>query len=145
MKIQNALVLVPIAAAIYLSGCQTVPYQGQARDVKKKPQEEGVIALTLNHRDEDRAKATEKMNSNCAPYMVNILEEGEVVIGQETKSSQKETDRASTERTQKLFGLNFKTGEASGKNTDSSTTTTNVKEWQISYKCDKKKVSAKKI
>jgi hypothetical protein len=143
MKMLIALIAVP-SVLMFLAGCQTAPYQGQAREVKKKPQEEGVIALATNHRDEDRAKAQEKMNANCAPYPAQVLEEGEVVTGQATTANEKETDRASTEHTQKFLGMNFAGGEAAGKNKATSTTTTNLKEWQISYKCDKHKASAKR-
>lgn len=139
----RGLTLGALAGALYFlfstTGCQTVPYQGQAREVKKKPQTEGVIALTLNHRDEDRQKADEKMKANCNPYSVQVLEEGEVAVGEETTSSGKETERKSTERSAgKFLGMDIMTGEAGGKNTTTSSTTTKIKEWQIAYKCDHK-------
>jgi hypothetical protein len=139
----KGLTLGALAGAIYFlfatTGCQTVPYQGQAREVKKKPQTEGVIALALNHRDEDRQKADEKMKANCSPYAVQILEEGEVAIGETTSTSGKETDRKSTEKSMgKFLGMDIMSGEAGGKNTEASSTTTKVKEWQIAYKCDRK-------
>lgn len=122
--------------SLFVVGCQTIPYQGQARDIKRRPQAEGVIGIPLNFRDEDRAKAESKMKSNCNPGAFKVLEEGEVAIGQETKSSGKETDRASSERkVGSLFGIPVTSGEAGGKNTESSQVTTSVKEWQISYKC----------
>lgn len=128
--------LVATAMAFVLSGCQTVPYQGQARDIKRKPQEEGVVAIPLNFRDEDRLKADQRMQSNCSPGQFKVLEEGEVAIGQETKSSGKETDRRSTEhQVGKLFGIPVTSGEAGGKNTESSQVVTSIKEWQISYRC----------
>lgn len=126
------------------TGCQTVPYQGQAREVKKKPQTEGVIALTLNHRDEDRQKADEKMKANCSPYPVQVLEEGEVAVGEETTSTGKETERKSSERSMgKFLGMDLMTGEAGGKNTSTTSATTKIKEWQIAYKCEHK-ASAKR-
>ncbi len=125
-----------LGVAVILTGCQTVPYQGQARDIKRRPQSDGVIGIPLNFRDEDRAKAETKMKGNCNPSAYQVLEEGEVVVGQETKTSGKETDRASSERkVGSLFGVPLMSGEASGKNTESSQVTTSVKEWQISYKC----------
>ncbi len=134
MKFTARFLLLAGFALVY-SGCQTVPYEGQARDVKKKPQEEGIIAIPTNYKDEDRSKAVQKMQSNCTPGVYKILEEGEVAVGQETKVSGKETDRASTKQTGSLFGIPLTTGEAAGKNTESSQVTTSLKEWQISYRC----------
>lgn len=126
-----------------LAGCQTVPYQGQARNVNLKPQKEGVISIAVNHRDEDRRKAEEMMTKNCQPFEAQVLEEGEVAVGTKTDSSGRDTDRASTERqVGTLFGMPITTGEAAGKNTSTSSQTVSIKEWHISYKCDaKKKVS----
>lgn len=135
MKLTAKIALLMGTALVY-SGCQTVPYEGQARDVKRKPQEEGIIAIPTNYKDEDRSKAVQKMQSNCTPGVYKILEEGEVAVGQETKVSGRETERASTERSAgKLFGIPLTTGEAGGKNTESSQVTTSLKEWQISYRC----------
>lgn len=126
---------------LLLAGCQTMPYQGQARDVKLKPQKEGVIALPPAPRDEDRAKAQLKMKQNCAPYESNVLEEGEVAIGQKTDSAGKETDRASTKHKMgSVFGMALMGGTEGGRDVSSSTTTTDIKEWHISYKCDAKSV-----
>jgi len=125
-----------VGAAFVLTGCQTVPYQGEARDVKRKPQEEGIVSIPLNFRDEDRNKATQKMQSNCAPGSYKVTEEGEVAVGQEVKSSAKETERASTKKqVGSLFGMPITSGEAAGKDVSSSQTVTQIKEWQISYKC----------
>lgn len=125
------------AACLFIfSGCQTVPYQGQAHDVKKRPQEEGVVGIPLPSRDEDRAKATERMQANCTPGQYKVIEEGEVAIGQEVKSSSQEDNRSNTQRQAgTLFGIPVMTGAAGGKDTSSSSVTTSVKEWQISYKC----------
>ena len=129
-----------IAAGLCLllaAGCQTVPYQGQARETKKKPQEGGLIALKENFRDEDRAVAETKMRNNCAPNPFKVLEEGEVVVGQKTDSSTRDTDRKSTEsQVGNLFGMAIMSGEAGGKDSKSSSTTTSLKEWQISYVCE---------
>lgn len=125
-----------IIAGIWITACQTVPYQGQAREVVKKPQVEGVVALPINYRDEDQAKAQTRMSANCQPGSYKVIEEGEAVIGQEVKTAGKETDRASTKKEAgKLFGIPLMTGEEGGKNSESSQVTTAVKEWQIKYKC----------
>lgn len=126
-----------VLSFIGLVGCQTVPYQGQARDVKRKPRLEGVISIPTNYRPEDRAKADERMKSNCEPMPVKVLEEGEVVVGQETRTTGRESDRASTEyKAGSIFGIPVIGGEAGGKDTSSSSVTSAVKEWHISYQCD---------
>lgn len=121
-----------------ITACQTVPYQGQARNVRIKPQKEGVISIPVQYRDEDRLKAETTMAKNCKPYVPQITQEGEVAVGTKVDSNGKETDRASTEReVGTLFGIPLISGEAAGKNTSTSSTTTQIKEWHISYKCDR--------
>ena len=120
-----------------LVGCQTMPYQGQAHDVKRKPQLEGIVAIPVDPRPEDRAKADEHMKSNCGAMAVKVLEEGEVVVGQETQTSGNETNRESSRyKAGSLFGMPVMGGSAGGKDTNSNTVTKAVKEWQISYQCD---------
>jgi hypothetical protein len=137
MNLKNTSLLSLLAGLVLMTGCQTVPYQGQARDVKRKPQQEGIVSIPLDSRPEDRTKAEERMKTNCAPLTVKVLQEEEVAVGQEVKSSAKETDRASSEsQVGKLFGIPLMTGEAGGRDTASSSVTTAIKEWQISYKCE---------
>jgi hypothetical protein len=131
-------ILLAFAAACTLSACQTMPYQPYARDVKKRPQQGGVIALKTEHRDEDMAKAQQMMASNCATLPVKVLEEGEVAVGQETKSSSSTTNNQGTEGHQvgTLFGLPITSGGTqASKDTAGTATTTSIKEWQISYEC----------
>jgi hypothetical protein len=102
--------------------------------VKVEPQSGGVVALKLEHQDEDRAKAQSMMANNCGGQAVKVLEEGETVIGTETSS--KETNEAGSNGTQvgSLFGIPVTSGaKEASKNT--ATVTTNKKEWQIRYKC----------
>ena len=133
--------LIIIGSLVLLSGCQTVPYQGQARETKKKPQEGGVISLKENFRDEDRQKADEKMTKNCYPKSVKIVEEGKVVVGQKVDTGSTDTRRDDSRKTVgSLFGMPLVSGEAAGTNTQSSSTTTALKEWQIAYACDQTKV-----
>ncbi len=134
------LAIVTLAATVVVTSCQTTPYQGQARDTKKKPQESGVISLKENFRDEDRQKADEKMKSNCNPLTARIVEEGEIVIGQKVDTGSSETKRDDS-RTDvgSLFGIPLTSGKAGGKDVNSSSTTTALREWQISYVCDTKK------
>ena len=128
--------------SLFAVGCQTMPYQGQARETKKRPQEGGVISLKENHRAEDRQVADDKMKANCQPLSVKILEEGEIVVGQKTETDSRDTRRDdSRAEVGTLFGLPVMAGEAGGKDTKSSATTTALREWQISYQCtDGKKV-----
>ena len=136
---KNLIYIVSTAALLWMSGCQTLPYQGQARDVKKKPAEGGILALPLDPRDEDRAKAELKMQQNCGAGKYKILEEGEVVIGQKTNSDNREDSRTNTQQKVGSFlGMPVLTGDAGGKNVSGTSTTENIKEWQISYECRKK-------
>jgi hypothetical protein len=126
--------LIAAGAVVFLSGCQTMPYQPYARNVKVEPQAGGVVALKLEHQDEDRAKAQSMMVNNCGGQAVKVLEEGETVIGTETSS--KETNDAGSNGTRvgSLFGIPVTSGaKEASKNT--ATVTTNKKEWQIRYKC----------
>lgn len=135
-----------VSTLIGLSACQTVPYQPYARDVKKKPNQNGVVALKAEHRDEDRAKAQTMMESNCRPAPVKVLEEGEVVIGQEATTNSN-TSKNAGEASQSMgsfLGIPLTSG---GKDPSESTTskvsTSQVKEWQISYECVQKKSAVK--
>ena len=123
-----------------LTGCQTVPYQGKARNVTLKPHKQGVISIPVEYRDEDRQKATQVMAKNCQPYQPEITEEGEVATGTRTNASSKQRDVANSKtKLGSLFGIPLTSGEAGGQNTATSSTTTQIKEWHISYRCDRKK------
>lgn len=51
------------------------------------------------------------MNSNCTPLSVNILEEGEIVTGQETKTNSNETNCDDSRKSAgTLFGIPMMTG-----------------------------------
>lgn len=126
-------------ALLSLAGCQTVPYQGKARNVSLKPKKQGVISIPTEYRDEDRAKAQTLMAKNCAPLAPEVQSEGEVAVGTTTNSKNKTTNRSSTEtKVGSLFGLPVISGDAGGTNASTSSTTMQVKEWHISYKCQKK-------
>ena len=139
-------ILLLFAAIVIVSSCQTLPYQPYARDVKKKPAQNGIIALKAEHRDEDRAKATVMMQSNCGPTPVKVLEEGEVVIGQEstTNSTTSKNAGESSVSMGSFLGLPLTSG---GKDPSDSTSgkvsTSQLKEWQISYECVQKKSTVK--
>jgi hypothetical protein len=128
-----------------LGGCQTLPYQGQARDVKRRP-DGGVIAMKIDFRPEDRAVAEQKMRANCRSQDLHIESEEEVVVGQKTDSNSRDTNReANKSQVGSLFGIPLVSGDDGGKDTASSSTTTQIKEWQIVYKCASAPTSASKV
>jgi hypothetical protein len=113
--------LIAAGGVVFLSGCQTMPYQPYARNVKVEPQSGGVVALKLEHQDEDRAKAQSMMANNCGGQAVKVLEEANDAGSNGT-------------RVGSLFGIPVTSGaKEASKNT--ATVTTNKKEWQIRYKC----------
>lgn len=142
---QRNLILIAAFGLFAFVGCQTVPYQPYARMVKKKPGEGGVIAVTVAHQTEDMPKANEMMAANCGEGKFKVTEEGEVVTGTTTEGSASETRDKGEKGHQvgSLFGLPITSGgrEASN-NTKSSSTTTSIKEWQISYECKSAVASA---
>lgn len=141
---RNKIIYLPLVFAF--AACQTVPYQPYARDVKKKPAQNGVIALKAEHRDEDRTKATAMMSQNCGELPVKILEEGEVVIGQEqtTNSNTSKNAGESSSQVGSLFGIPVMSGGRDpSENTNSKVSTSQLKEWQISYECVTKKSTVK--
>ena len=138
MKKLICSVIILLAAAMFTS-CQAVPYKPYARDVKKKPGQGGVIALKPEHRDEDQLKANQMMSTNCGSSNVKVLEEGEVAVGQEVKSNADTTKSAGTSSTKvgSLFGIPLVSGGTDPRDsTNSSSVTTSIKEWQISYECE---------
>ena len=127
-------------AVSLLAGCQTLPYQPYAREVKRVPTRGGEIALKAEHRDEDRLKAESLMSSNCGGGKIKVLEEGEVVVGQTTNSNATQTQNRASGGTQvgTLFGIPVTSGARGASNdTATSATTTSVKEWNIKYECEK--------
>ena len=127
-----------VGLAAALTGCQTVPYQGQARNVSLKPKADGVISIPTNYRDEDRSKAEGLMAKNCSPLTPEILNEGEVAVGTTTNSNEKTSNRKPSEvQVGSLFGIPLVSGDEGGTNSATSSTTTQLKEWHISYKCQK--------
>lgn len=124
-------------AALIVSGCQTVPYQGSARDVKRRPGSGGQIAVPLNPRQEDRDRATERMISNCGNGNYKITSEEEVVIGETTASDQRNSYRDNTQQQAGSFlGMPVYSGDPGGVDSHSTQTRSQVKEWQIGYECN---------
>ncbi len=124
-----------MSSLVFLAvGCTTVPYQPYARDVKKAPGKSGIIALHTNPRSEDRTEADRKMKDNCKGQEVNILEEGEVTVGQQTDSQSAKTRGTKDKEDFAIGGLSFGEKKPS-EDTETSSVTTALKEWQISYNC----------
>ncbi len=130
--------LVLVLAALMVSACATMPYQPYAREVKKKPNESGVIALKTEHRPEDRQRADYLMAANCgSEAIVKVQEEGEVAVGEKTNaSSNKVQENRPASSGFSIGGLQFGSTESRpGENTNTTTETVQVKEWQIAYTC----------
>lgn len=132
----NTFKLAIVTSALALAACQTVPYQGQAREVKRKSGRGGVIAIPVNSREEDRKVATAKMDDACGEFAVRILEETEVVVGTKSTSNARNTNRDDSRRDEGRFlGINLVSGEAGGTDSKVETATEAVKEWQMTYEC----------
>ncbi len=137
LKFAQVAACLPLLALV---ACQTMPYEPYARDVKKRPGSGGVIALKGTHRDEDRAKAQSMMTQTCGGTAIKIVEEGEVVVGTETVSNSRQDYNAGTPGRQvgTLWGMPVTSGGSSpNSNTSTSSTTNAVKEWNITYECEK--------
>jgi hypothetical protein len=127
-------------AALAVTACQTLPYQPYAREVKRVPGSGGEIALKPEHRDEDRAKAQAMMGSNCGAATVKVMEEGEVVVGQTTNSTARQTHQNAQQGASlgTFLGIPVTSGGREASNDTAATeTTTSLKEWNIKYECDK--------
>ncbi len=125
-----------IGAALLVTACQTVPYQGSARDVKRKPGVGGTVAVPLNPRQEDRDRATEHMISNCGSGNYKVTEEGEVVIGESTSANTRNDYRQNNQvQTGSFLGMPIVSGDPGGTDSQVNSTRTQMKEWQLAYEC----------
>lgn len=136
-------ILKTAALTTILCACQTV-YVPQARDVKRKPQTGGIIAMPTNFKPEDRQKADLLMKQNCGDLSVKIADEGEVVTGQSTKSNSNSTNRDDSQHEAgNLFGIPVIAGTGSGVESSNTAITTQLKEWQVAYDCESVKPTTK--
>ena len=134
-----AMILIAAPCAV-LIGCQAVPYKPYAREVKRKPSTGGEISLKVEHRDEDRTKAQQLMDTNCSPSTAKVDEEGEVDVGTTTSSnaskSRQEGQAGAPIAT--LWGMPITSGDKKpSEDTQTVATTTVLKEWLIKYSCAK--------
>ena len=126
-----------VTSALLVTACQTMPYQGSARDVKRKPGVGGTIAVPMNPQQADRDRATEHMISNCGNGNYKITEEGEVVVGESTQSDQRNSYRDNNQHQAGSFlGMPVYSGDAGGVDTHATQTRTQMKEWQLGYECN---------
>lgn len=122
-----------LAGLMLLNSCAgMMKYHPYARNVKRKPGSSGIVALKLNHRQEDRDYSETLMKGNCGEKKIKILDEGEVVIGTVTNSNSQSRKGGETQMGS-LFGLPVTS--TTPNSTSQSTTTTQKKEWQIKYTC----------
>lgn len=128
-----------VATLAFITGCAIVPY---AREVKKKPTEGGVVAMRTHHTPEDRAKAESMIASNCGANNYKILEEGEVVVGEKTHSTSNKSTDTSNSQPLRWGSLTFGSSTPT-ENTNTSSETVQIKEWQISYQCNPEMVAKK--
>ncbi|MFL5251256.1 MAG: hypothetical protein ACJ783_08435 [Myxococcales bacterium] len=120
---------------LVLAGCAMAPPpQAYAREVKRKPQSSGVIALHQPSTPGDRALADSMMKSNCGGSAVKVLDEGEVDIGEHAEG---EAHKEKGQKEEKWFGIIPVKDEKPDQN-KTSTNTTKLKEWQIVYECSSK-------
>jgi hypothetical protein len=131
---KNIILLATIVGAILLTGCADLfKYKPYAREVKRKSSEGGVIALKADYRDEDRALADTLMKRTCGAETIRVTEEGEVAVGTATSggSSSRKGEKSQT----RFAGLNFDT--STDDTTQSTSQTTELREWRINYECGK--------
>lgn len=124
-----------VTLVLTLASCAAVPYKPYAREAKKKPGSEGVIALKLDHVPEDRLLAENLMGKNCGANQVEILEEGEVVVGSSSTSSTNSRGEKgyNTISFGSLKGISMSPTDYS--NSETTTKISQEKEWQINYRC----------
>lgn len=130
----NKKLILLLGAVALLVGCQAMPYKPYARKVKVKPRKGGIVALKVDHNDQDRAYAEKIMTKSCYGKGFDVLEEGEVVIGTQTSSTATKKEAEKGKRVGSLWGIPLSTADKD-QTTNTSSTTVQKKEWQINYKC----------
>ncbi len=124
-----------VAIVFALVSCSTAPYKPYARQVKMKPNMNGVIAMRTDYVPEDRTLAEQMMTKNCGENTVTILEEGEVEVGTKTVSSSSVRDEKEANGFS-MGGFKMLTGGSTDvKNKEGTSQVEKLKEWQINYNC----------
>jgi hypothetical protein len=114
---------------LIISGCVSMPYEPYARAVKVAPNKGGVIAMHATYRAEDKQRALGMMAENCGNKKPEVTEEGEVVVGQTTKSNDNHYYNGASQQSGTFL---FQQPTAQ---TASQSSVTQDKEWQMTYKC----------
>jgi hypothetical protein len=108
-----------------LASCAT------ATVVETSPGVGGVISVKPAQDPEARQKARALMVQTCGRKRFKIVKEGRVAVGTETTGSS-----TSTPQDRKQYNLfTGKSKTVTETNTDSSSTTSNVYEWHLTYRC----------
>lgn len=120
---QTSLVVLTLGlyASFWITSCAT------ARVEESEPGIGGTIAVQPAQNAEAKDKAKVLMAENCGEKKAKIVKEGYVVVGSETRGSE---SAAPGEQRDLFSKKKTKTVE-----TSSSSSTTSVKEWRITYKC----------
>ncbi len=123
-----------VGATLLLSGCQTIPYTGQARDVKRRPGAGGTVAVPINPQQVDRERASEHMTTNCGAGNFKVTSEEEVATGQMVESDA--YNSAQPYRPAHAGGLVLGPPVyADGMDSHVTSRVVQTKEWLISYDC----------
>jgi hypothetical protein len=131
MKISTTVIC--LGLAISLSGCASLfQYRPYARTVKKQPSKGGIIALNVDHRGEDEDLAKSMMQQNCGSLKAVVTEENEVVVGSVTNSKAEKFDNK-RKKEGTFLGMDVVSGNDG--ETQTSSETTQKKEWQMIYEC----------
>ena len=110
-----------VALCATLGGCAT------ARVEETEPGVGGTITLQPAQNAEAKDKAKALMAENCGAKKYKVVKEGYIAVGTETSGNQEEAPSQQRD----LFS-GKKTNAVS---TTSSSTTRQVKEWRLQYKC----------
>ena len=119
-----------VAYCLIMSGCVSMPYEPYARQVKNAPGKGGVIAMHLGYKPEDKQRALGMMADNCGSKKPEVTEEGEVVVGQTTKTNDNHYYNGNQNQDRSGFFFAQPTAQ-----TASQSSVVQDKEWQLTYKC----------
>lgn len=98
-----------------------------ARVEESEPGVGGVITLVPAQNPEAKEKAKMLMQENCGEKKAQVTKEGYVVVGSSTNGNQETAPSTSHDM--------FSGKKTAALSTSSSSTTNQVKEWRLNYKC----------
>jgi len=137
MKSENFGMSKKLCSSLILLGLLTScagmnEYRPYARHVSRTTGHAGVIAVKLDHRQEDISLAQSMMQDSCGQRAATIIQEGEVAVGS-VSDTVKERREGNESVVGSFFGLPVTSGSPEKEN--SRVVTTQQKEWHINYKC----------